>query len=166
MTDEQTKNEATEEKKEEAVVEDKAQEAPKNAPAKKRSQYVRTAKGKKRTFKTVPRARAYVTASLNNTMITVTDPNGNAIAWSTAGACGFKGPKKATPYAASVLVGKIADQLEALGTKELSVFVKGIGGGRDSSVRTLNSKGFNITSIKELTPVPHNGCRPRRPRRV
>ncbi|MFH1712400.1 MAG: 30S ribosomal protein S11 [Patescibacteria group bacterium] len=134
--------------------------------AKKQSQYIRTAKGKKRTFKTVPRARAYITASLNNTMISITDPNGNTIAWSTAGACGFKGPKKATPYAASILVNKIADKLEILGTKELSIFVTGIGGGRDSSIRSLNAKGFNITSIKELTPVPHNGCRSRRPRRV
>jgi len=133
---------------------------------KPQQKYLRTAKGKKRAVKSVSRGRAYVFASQNNTIITVTDQNGNTVAWASAGNCGFKGPKKATPYAASVIVGKIAEKLEALGMKELHVFVKGIGKGRDSAVRTLNSKGFNILGIKETTPVPHNGCRPRRARRV
>lgn len=130
------------------------------------SKFVRTAKGKKRTIKSVPRGRAYIKASLNNTIISVTDPNGNAIAWASAGGSGFRGPKKATPYAASVVVNMIAEKLNALGVKELYVYVKGIGSGRDSAIRTLNGKGFNIIGIQETTPLPHNGCRPRRARRV
>lgn len=162
----------TQEAQEGAAVEEKAEETSSKTKkdekktAKKQTKYIRTAKGKRRTKTTVPRGRAYIQASYNNTIVTITDPNGNTIAWATSGSVGFRGPKKATPYAASVLINKIADLLEPYGTKELAVFVTGIGGGRDSAVRSLNSKGFNITSIKELTPVPHNGCRPRRPRRV
>lgn len=138
------------------------------APEKPKAQkkYIRSAKGKKRTFKTVPRGRAYINASLNNTMITITDQNGNAIAWASAGSSGFRGPKKATPYAASIVVNKIAEKMDDYGVKELSVIVKGIGNGRDGAIRSLNSKGYSIISIKEVTPVPHNGCRARRARRV
>lgn len=125
-----------------------------------------TAKGKKRTLKQVPQGRAYVHASYNNTIVTLTDANGNVLIWASAGNCGFKGPKKATPYAASVVVKKVADKAAQYGLKELQVFVTGIGNGRDGAVRALNGSGFNILSIKDTTPVPHNGCRPRRPRRV
>ncbi len=128
--------------------------------------YVRTAKGKKRSIQTIPRGRVYISATLNNTIITATDQNGNAVAWSTAGGSGFKGPKKATPYAASIVVNQIADKMEQFGMKDIFVYVNGIGSGRDSAIRSLNTKGFNIIGIKELTPVPHNGCRPRRARRV
>ena len=138
----------------------------KKKPAKKQTKYVRSAKGKKRLMKKVSRGRAYIHASLNNTIVTVTDQNGNTIAWSSAGNCGFKGPKKATPYAAGQIIEKITEKLEPFGVKDLSVFVTGIGSAKDSAVRSLNSKGFNITSIKELTPVPHNGCRPRKARRM
>jgi|ETN02SMinimDraft_2_1059926.scaffolds.fasta_scaffold168179_2 small subunit ribosomal protein S11 len=161
-----------EEKKEEAPAAQPAAKAPEKsdevgkAPAKKQQKYVRSAKGKKRTMRTVPRGRIYIHASQNNTIITVTDPNGNTIAWASAGNCGFRGPKKATPYAASVIVGKLAEKMEPFGMKEAHVYVKGIGKGRDSAIRTLNTKGFNILGIKELTPVPHNGCRSRRARRV
>lgn len=130
------------------------------------AKYVRTAKGKKRTMKAVPRGRAYVQSTLNNTIVSITDQNGNVLTWASAGNCGFKGPKKATPYAASIIVNKVAENAEKFGIKDLHVFVSGIGNGRDSAIRTLNAKGFNILSIKEMTPVPHNGCRPRRPRRV
>ena len=135
-------------------------------PAKKQAKFVRTAKGKRRATKTVPRANAYVQATLNNTIISITDPNGNVLTWASAGNCGFKGPKKATPYAASVIATKVAERAEPFGIKELTVFVTGIGNGRDSAVRSLNAQGFNILSITETTPVPHNGCRPRRARRV
>ncbi|MFH1632109.1 MAG: 30S ribosomal protein S11 [bacterium] len=130
------------------------------------AKYIRTAKGKKRTSKQVSRGRAYINASLNNTMITITDMNGNTLVWATAGNCGFKGPKKATPYAAGVVVNKILEKIEPIGMKDLHVVVKGIGTGRDSAIRSLNSKGLNILSIKEETPVAHGGCRPRRARRV
>ncbi|PIQ67768.1 30S ribosomal protein S11 [Candidatus Uhrbacteria bacterium CG_4_9_14_3_um_filter_41_35] len=133
---------------------------------KKQPKFIRTAKGKKRTVKSHPKGRAYVQSTLNNTIVTLTDANGNVLTWASAGNCGFKGPKKATPYAASIIINKVADKAEALGMKDLQVFVTGIGNGRDSAIRTLNAKGFNIVSIKETTPVPHNGCRARRPRRI
>ena len=123
-------------------------------------------KKKKGVARQVSQGRAYVKATYNNTLVTVTDLNGNTLAWSSAGACGFKGPKKATPYAASVIVKNIAEKLQAYGVRDLNVFVKGVGSGRDSAVRTLNTHGFNILSIKDMTPIPHNGCRPRKPRRM
>ena len=126
----------------------------------------KTAKKKKKVLRQVPHGSAYVQATYNNTIITITDLNGNALAWSSAGNCGFKGPKKATPYAASVIVKNISDKAKEFGVKDLSVYVKGVGSGRDSSVRALNASGFNILSIKDITPLPHNGCRSRKPRRM
>ena len=131
-----------------------------------KAKYFRTAKGKRRAAKQVPKGIAYIQASLNNTIVTITDLNGNVLCWSSSGNCGFRGPKKATPFAAGKVVEKIAEKASQYGIKELVVFAKGIGNGRDAAVRSLNSQGFNITSIKETTPVPHNGCRARRPRRV
>lgn len=125
-----------------------------------------TAKGKKRTMRQVPAGRAYIHASFNNTIVSLTDPNGNVIAWASAGNCGFRGPKKATPYAASVIVKKVAEKAQLYGLRDVHVFVTGIGNGRDGSLRALNGSGFNILSIKDTTPIPHNGCRPRRARRV
>lgn len=125
-----------------------------------------TAKGKKRTLRQVPAGRAYIHASFNNTIVSLTDPNGNVVAWASAGNCGFRGPKKATPYAASVIVKKVAEKAQQYGLRDLHVFVTGIGNGRDGSLRALNGAGFNILSIKDTTPIPHNGCRPRRARRV
>ena len=136
------------------------------AGAKPKSDKMMTAKGKKRTVRQIPAGRAYVHASFNNTIISLTDPNGNLVAWASAGNCGFKGPKKATPYAASVVVKKAADKAAIFGLKDVHVFVSGIGNGRDGALRALNGSGFNVLSIKDLTPVPHNGCRPRRARRV
>lgn len=126
----------------------------------------RSAKGKKRAAKTVPQGKAFVHASLNNTIVSVTDNNGNVLAWASAGNCGFRGPKKSTPFAASMVVEKVVELLQPFGTKEVHIITKGIGGGRDSAVRTFNAKGLNVLSVKEVTPVPHNGCRPRRARRV
>lgn len=131
-----------------------------------KSEKLVTAKGKKRTLRQIPQGRAYIHASFNNTIVTVTDPNGNVVAWASAGNCGFKGPKKATPYAASVVVKKVADKSVAYGLRDLHVFVSGIGNGRDGALRALNGSGFNVLSMKDETPVPHNGCRPRRARRV
>jgi small subunit ribosomal protein S11 len=134
--------------------------------AKPKSDKMMTAKGKKRTLRQIPAGRAYVHASFNNTIVSLTDPNGNLVAWASAGNCGFKGPKKATPYAASVVVKKAADKANLFGLKDVHVFVTGIGNGRDGALRALNASGFNVLSIKDMTPVPHNGCRPRRARRV
>lgn len=134
--------------------------------AKSKSDKTVTAKGKKRTVRQVPQGRAYVHASYNNTIVSLTDPNGNLIAWASAGNCGFKGPKKATPYAASVVVKKVADKAALYSLKDVHVFVTGIGNGRDGALRALNGSGLNVLSIKDTTPVAHNGCRPRRARRV
>ncbi len=136
------------------------------AAAKAKSDKVMTAKGKKRTIRQVPAGRAYVHASYNNTIISLTDPNGNLLAWASAGNCGFRGPKKATPYAASMVVKKATDKAAPFGLKDVQVFVTGIGNGRDGALRALNGAGLNVTSIKDMTPIPHNGCRPRRARRV
>lgn len=122
--------------------------------------------GKKKVVRQVPHACAYVQATFNNTIVTVTDLNGNAIAWASAGNAGFRGPKKATPYAASVIVKNIAERVAEYGVKELSVFVKGVGQGRDGALRALNASGFNVVTMKDVTAVPHNGCRLKRARRM
>ncbi|MFA6526372.1 MAG: 30S ribosomal protein S11 [Candidatus Buchananbacteria bacterium] len=114
----------------------------------------------------VTTGRTYVKATYNNTIVTFTDQNGNVLSWCSAGQCGFKGPKKATPYASTLIVKNAAEKVKKYGLKEVSVFVKGIGGGREAAVRALNANGFTVTSIKDITPIPHNGCRAPRPRRV
>lgn len=121
---------------------------------------------KKKVAKSVAQGNVFIQATFNNTIVTLTDLNGNTLAWSSAGNCGFKGPKKATPYAAGMIVKAAADRVKEIGLKEVNVFVKGVGAGRDSAVRALNANGFQVLSIKDLTPLPHNGCRPRKPRRV
>ena len=121
---------------------------------------------KKKAVRQVPRGSAYVQASYNNTIITITDPNGNVLGWSSAGVTGFKGPKKATPYAASVVVKDLLNRVAAYGVKEVSVFIKGIGGGRESAIRALYANGLNVVAITDVTPIPHNGCRPPKKRRV
>jgi len=121
---------------------------------------------KKKAVRQVSQGCAYIQATYNNTILTLTDLNGNTLAWSSAGNCGFKGPKKATPYAASLIVKNAAEKVKGSGLKEVNVFVNGIGQGRDSAVRALNANGFHVLSIKDITPLPHNGCRPPKPRRV
>ena len=122
---------------------------------------------KKKKDRKVPVGKAYIKSTYNNTIVTLTDLNGNVLAWASAGVAGFKGPKKATPYAAQIIT-RIASQKaqKEYGLKEISVFVKGVGTGREAAIRALNANGFMITSIKDITPIPHNGCRPPRPRRV
>ncbi len=149
-----------------AVTTDDASSSDKTAKVVKKSDKIMTAKGKKRTLKQVPQGRAYIHASYNNTILSLTDPHGNLLAWASAGNCGFKGPKKATPYAASVVVKKAAEKAAQYGLKDIHVFVTGIGNGRDGAVRALNANGFNVLTLKDTTPVAHNGCRPRRARRV
>ncbi len=114
----------------------------------------------------IVRGRIYIQVSYNNTFITVTDEKGDVLAWSSAGSLGFKGPKKATPYAATQVVGALSEKVKKYGLKELEVFVKGIGSGREASIRALANNGFELTLIKDITSIPHNGCRPKKPRRV
>ncbi len=116
--------------------------------------------------KKIESGRVYVNATYNNTVVTVTDRNGNVLAWSSAGSLGFSGPKKATPFAASKVVGTVAEKLKKTGLNMVDVVVRGIGGGRDSAVRSLAAQGFNILSIRDVTPIPHNGPRAPKPRRV
>lgn len=125
-----------------------------------------TPRRKKKEKKAISSGRAYINATYNNTIVTITDQVGNVISWASAGTCNFKGAKKATPYAAQVIVKKAVDKAKECGLKEVLVYVKGVGTGRESAVRALNANGINILSIKDLTPIPHNGCRPRKPRRV
>ena len=124
------------------------------------------AKKRKKRARKVARGNIYIRASYNNTALTATDGSGNTLAWATAGAAGFKGPRKATPYAATQVVDILLSKLENFDFEEMHLYVSGIGSGRDSAVRALTGKGFNIQSIKDITPVPHNGCRPKKRRRV
>lgn len=121
---------------------------------------------KKKSVRQIPRGNAFVQATYNNTIISITDTNGNVLGWSSSGSTGFKGPKKATPYAASVVVKDLMAKIADYGLKEVSVYVKGIGGGRESAIRALHSNGLNVLSITDTTPIPHNGCRPPKRRRV
>lgn len=126
----------------------------------------KTATKKKKVIKQVSHGRAYIQATFNNTIVSLTDANGDVLGWASAGMVGFKGPKKATPYAASQVVKKVIDGIVQVGLKEVNVFVKGIGGGREGAIRALNNNGIQVLSIKDVTPIPHNGCRPPKRRRV
>ncbi len=110
--------------------------------------------------------KVFIKASYNNTLVSVSDDKGNILAWSSAGSLGFNGPKKATPFAASKIIAVIAEKLKKSGPSSVNVVVSGVGGGRDSAIRTLANHGFNILSIKDVTPIPHNGPRPRKTRRI
>tara|TARA_Y100001934_G_scaffold259934_1_gene331668 strand:+ start:369 stop:716 length:348 start_codon:yes stop_codon:yes gene_type:complete len=109
---------------------------------------------------------AHIHASFNNTIITITDRQGNTLAWATAGGSGFRGSRKSTPFAAQVAAERLASVRDDFGMQNLDVFVKGPGPGRESAVRSLNAAGFKITNITDVTPIPHNGCRPPKKRRV
>jgi small subunit ribosomal protein S11 len=123
-------------------------------------------KGKKKVKKNVQSGIAHIQSTFNNTMITITDVAGNALAWSTAGAQGFKGSRKSTPFAAQVAAEDCAKKAMDHGIRQLSVNVKGPGSGRESAVRALQAAGIKITIIRDVTPIPHNGCRPPKRRRV
>ena len=149
----------------EELPEEIKQKLEKNKAARAKKKLVK--KKKKKTAKVVKTGRAYIQATYNNTMITLTDNNGDVISWASAGLAGFKGAKKATPYAAQIIT-KIATQKakEEYGLQEVNVFVSGVGTGREAAIRALNANGLEVASIKDTTPVPHNGCRPKKPRRV
>ena len=123
-------------------------------------------KTKKKVKKTVVDAVAHIHASFNNTIITISDRQGNALSWATAGGCGFRGSRKSTPFAAQVAAEKAGNAAAEFGVKNVDVKVKGPGPGRESAVRALNAVGFRVTNIEDVTPIPHNGCRPPKKRRV
>jgi small subunit ribosomal protein S11 len=126
----------------------------------------RNAKAKKRSLKGITSGIAMIKATFNNTIITITDKQGNTIAWATPGVVGFTGSKKSTPFAAQVAAGEAAKRAKDLGIETLEVLVKGPGSGRESAIRALAAAGLQITVIRDVTPIPHNGCRPRKKRRV
>jgi len=123
-------------------------------------------KKKKKTMAFVKSGVAHIQSTYNNTFVTLSDQSGNVLSWSTAGHIGFKGAKKSTPYAASMVVKDAVDKVRDAGMKEVTVLVKGVGGGREGAIRALSANGLNILSIRDITPIPHNGCRPKKPRRV
>lgn len=121
---------------------------------------------KKKEKKSIPVGVAHIQATFNNTIVTITDPRGNTIAWSSSGVQGFKGSRKSTPYAAQTAVEDAAKKAMEHGMRSVEVYIKGPGSGRESALRGLQSAGFNVTMIRDVTPVPHNGCRPPKRRRV
>ncbi len=157
--DEKSENVAVE--KEEKTEEGKQTEA---KPASMEEKPV--VKKKKKIRRQVLRGAAHIQCTYNNTIVTFTDMGGKILAWSSAGALGFKGAKKATPYAATQIVNSATEKVSKFGLREIDVFVKGVGSGREASIRALANNDFEIQLIKDMTPIPHNGCRPRKPRRV
>jgi len=129
-------------------------------PEKKRT------KARRRERKSIPAGRAYIQSTFNNTIVTLTDPQGNVIAWGSSGTARFKGSRKGTPYAAQLAAHDAARKAMEHGLRQVEVYVKGPGSGREAAIRSLQSSGLYITSIRDVTPVPHNGCRPPKRRRV
>lgn len=120
---------------------------------------------RKKVKKNIPEGNAYIHSTFNNTIVTISDKNGNAVSWASAGTLGFKGSKKSTPFAAGMSAEAAGKKAAEMGLKRVDVFVRGLGSGRDTAVRSLQTAGLEITSINDVTPVPHNGCRPpKRPR--
>lgn len=140
--------------------------AQENEDVKQKVAAVKSSGAAKSLKKMVVKGQAYIQSTYNNTIVTLADDTGRVLAWSSAGSIGFKGTKKSTPYAASLIVKNVVEKVKKLGLKEVNVFVKGIGSGRDSAIRSLAQQGLTINAIKDVTPVPHNGCRPPKPRRI
>ncbi|MFA5954532.1 MAG: 30S ribosomal protein S11 [Patescibacteria group bacterium] len=127
----------------------------------------KAARGRKsKQARQVRQGQAHIQATYNNTVVTLTDLNGNVISWSSAGRVGFRGPKKSTPYAAGIIVKDAVERCKAFGLQEVSVFVKGVGSGREAAIRALHANNIAVSAIRDITPIPHNGCRRPRPRRV
>lgn len=127
---------------------------------------MKAVKSKKKAKKLVKKGQAHIQATYNNTIVTLSDVQGNVLSWSSAGLNGFKGPKKATPYAAGIIVKSAIEKAKDYGLTDVDVFVKGVGAGREAAIRALHSHGLAVHSIKDMTPIPHNGCRPKKTRRV
>ncbi len=123
-------------------------------------------RGARREKKNIPRGQAHILASFNNTIITITDPQGGVVVWSSAGSCGFRGSRKSTPYAAQVAAETASRKAQEMGMRQVDVFVKGPGAGREAAIRALQGAGLHVASITDVTPIPHNGCRPPKRRRV
>ncbi|MFC1987359.1 30S ribosomal protein S11 [Chloroflexota bacterium] len=129
-------------------------------------QQKKRARPRKRERKAIPSGKVYIQSTFNNTIVTLTDPEGNVIAWGSSGTSGFKGSRKGTPYAAQLAARDAARKAMEHGLRQVEVYVKGPGSGREAAIRSLQSSGLYITSITDVTPIPHNGCRPPKRRRV
>ncbi len=154
------------EKKETKESESKAEEKIKAEKNSSETDKKITKAKKKKIRRQIQKGQAYINSTYNNTVVSLTDLHGNLLAWSSAGLLGFKGAKKATTFAANQVVIDVAEKVEKYGLKDIDVFIKGVGSGRESAVRALAQRGFNLMMIKDKTPIPHNGCRPKKPRRV
>jgi small subunit ribosomal protein S11 len=121
---------------------------------------------RKKERKVVAEGKAFIQSTFNNTIVTFTDPKGNVIAWGSPGTAGFKGSRKGTPYAAQLAAQTAATKAKDSGLRQVEVFVKGPGSGREAAIRSIQASGINVTAIKDITPIPHNGCRPKKRRRV
>ncbi|VEJ36032.1 30S ribosomal protein S11 [Aedoeadaptatus ivorii] len=126
----------------------------------------RATRSKKRVRKNIEKGQAHIASSFNNTMVTLTDASGNVISWASAGQLGFRGSRKSTPFAAQEAAQEAANKAKEYGLKSVEVFVKGPGSGREAAIRSLQASGLEVTMIKDVTPIPHNGCRPPKRRRV
>jgi small subunit ribosomal protein S11 len=135
-------------------------------PAKGSAAAGKRQRGKRREKKNVPRGQAHIQSTFNNTIVTITDPSGNVICWASAGQNGFKGSRKSTPYAAQITAEIAARKALENGMRSLEVFVKGPGSGREAAIRSLQANGLQVSAITDVTPIPHNGCRPPKRRRV
>jgi small subunit ribosomal protein S11 len=124
------------------------------------------ARGRRRERKVVPQGKAFIQSTFNNTLITLTDPSGNVLSWGSAGQAGFKGSRKSTPYAAQLAAEQAARKAMEHGLRQVEVLVRGPGSGREAAIRSLQAAGLNVISIRDVTPIPHNGCRPPKRRRV
>lgn len=123
-------------------------------------------KGGKKKYHHISSGKIYINCTFNNTIVTLTDEKGNVVIWSTAGSNGFKGTKKGTPFAAQITASKVSERALELGVKQIQLLISGPGPGRETAIRAIASSGIKITAIRDITPIPHNGCRPPKPRRV
>lgn len=156
---------AEEAKKTEEKLEETAKK-PEVLEAEKLSEEIQKKKKTKKIKRQILKGKASIKCTYNNTMVNISDLNGNVLGWASSGLLGFKGAKKATPYAATQVVANVSEKAKKYGVQELEVFVKGVGSGREASIRALANNGFDLVLIKDETPIPHNGCRPKKPRRV
>ena len=154
--EEVNKDEVAEKNAEDLSVEKKVEDVKAEEPKKKL----------KKIKRQILKGRATVKCSYNNTMVSISDSNGGVLGWASSGLLGFKGAKKATPYAATQVVANVSEKVRKYGVRELEVYVRGVGSGREASVRALANNGFDLVIIKDVTPIPHNGCRAKKPRRI
>ncbi|MDR3558963.1 MAG: 30S ribosomal protein S11 [Candidatus Pacebacteria bacterium] len=165
--EETKKDEVAEKKAEDLNVAKKAEDVKTADSAKASSGREEDPKKKvKKIKRQIAKGRATVKCSYNNTMVSISDSNGGVLGWASSGLLGFKGAKKATPYAATQVVANVSEKVRKYGVRELEVYVRGVGSGREASVRALANNGFDLTVIKDVTPIPHNGCRAKKPRRI